>query len=477
MASRFLILWGWLALGALGSLTTSAGAWTTAEVRGLPYISFAEIASYYGFQPSDIDTKQLTLKRPSASIQWTVSASSKLSTLNGLNFYLSYPVLRVGDKGLHLSAFDLTHVIDPILSPSSRREASQLRVVILDAAGGGSEPGVKSRTAQEKELTLDMAKRLQPRLEALGLKTFLTRSEDVDLSLEDRMLLATTQREECLYLSLHSRPAGTGTPGVVTLTLPPSGTPATSLPEGEKPGEQFYEGHINERESMALATAVHGAVVTQKGIQDQGIRREWAPELKALSMPGLVIQLGQLGDAAEGPKLASPGYRDTLASGITQGLKRYATVMAQGSNSHTQELHFESVEVFPDQIQSLKGERVRVRATIAKTPGKPIDFHQVQIQVFFFDRVNREEIDLSTCDPIQPNWISVLPTWKDSDSEIVEFTYQQPPYDATLLKALGRRLYYGFVLRLVHQNRLMAEHSEPPNLKRGLSTFTTLEPR
>jgi hypothetical protein len=45
------------------------------------------------------------------------------------------------------------------------------------------------------------------------------------------------------------------------------------------------------------------------------------------------------------------------------------------------------------------------------------------------------------------------------------------------VKSLGRRTYYGFVLRLIYDGALMDEFAEPSNLKRGLGNFTAVLPR
>jgi hypothetical protein len=321
--------------------------------------------------------------------------------------------------------------------------------------------------------------RLKTLLEAAGYTVFVTREVDIDLAVDERVLLANSMREEAIFLSLHCSHGSDHERGVETFTLAPSGTPSTTGDEGRAADQKFYPGNINDRESMALATALQGTLLTELKATDLGIRRARFDELKGVAMPAVVCSVGRLAHPEEGKRLGGdPGYRQRVAAALGSGIERYARVMAAGNQPRDRLLKFGQVQVFPDKVRSLTGEQVRVRASVVKTEASAtIDAAKVVLQVFFLDFVNNEEIDLSTCDTPQADWISVTPNWQQANYEQVEFTYQQPMFDESLLKSLGRRTYYGFVLRLVYDGALMDEFAEPANLKRGLGNFTAILPR
>ena len=76
------------------------------------------------------------------------------------------------------------------------------KTVIIDAGHGGTDPGATSRhTGQrEKDLTLDMARRL--RAELGGFRSIMTRSDDNSVDLDERVRLAN-RRGDAILASLH----------------------------------------------------------------------------------------------------------------------------------------------------------------------------------------------------------------------------------------------------------------------------------
>jgi N-acetylmuramoyl-L-alanine amidase len=96
------------------------------------------------------------------------------------------PQLINGEPYIH--ALDVEKNIQPLLNGISDIVITK-RIVVLDPGHGGEDPGTKSVIANhfEKDYTLDWARRLRPLLEAQGWKVYLTRTNDVRLSLSDRV--------------------------------------------------------------------------------------------------------------------------------------------------------------------------------------------------------------------------------------------------------------------------------------------------
>lgn len=465
--------------------TKAKPGWTVIDYRGQAYLDLAEVAKFFEFPTYTKEGKSITLAKSKRldgrefPIKCRAQAGSKLVSINSLKFYLSYPLVAWRDGKVIISAFDLIHVIDPILRPDQMREPSQLKVVVLDAARGGSETGLASKHGKEKDVTLDVARHARQALEQAGYTVLMTRGDDTTQSHADRLKRANAVAEESIFISLHCGFGGERERGVEMFTLAPSGTPTTTGEEGAKPDSRFYPGNINDRESMALATALQGALVAGAETEDLGIRRARFQELKDIRIPAVVCNLGRLAHPVEGKKLgADPAYRRQLAQALAAGVDRYARVMATGAPVREHALKFSRVEASPVAREPDGSETVHVKAAIARTDGAPpIDPAKVTLQIYFLDFVNGEEIDLSSCDTPRVNWLSALPDWKSSAYEEVDFTYLQPGFDEALRKNLGRRSYYGFVLRLIYDDELMDEYAEPANVRRGLGNFTAVLPR
>src|SRR5262249_20270422 len=75
-------------------------------------------------------------------------------------------------------------------APESPPGERRLRVVVIDPAHGGSDAGVVSGAAIEKDLTLALARRLDEELGRQGIRTVLTRTDDRDVPAETRAEIA-----------------------------------------------------------------------------------------------------------------------------------------------------------------------------------------------------------------------------------------------------------------------------------------------
>ena len=80
----------------------------------------------------------------------------------------------------------------------------KIRTIVIDPGHGGEDPGTSGEFGtREKDITLDIARRLQQRLGRYdGYCVLLTRTEDETLSLESRIEFANLQRAD-LFVSIH----------------------------------------------------------------------------------------------------------------------------------------------------------------------------------------------------------------------------------------------------------------------------------
>lgn len=123
------------------------------------------------------------------------------------------------------------------------------------------------------------------------------------------------------------------------------------------------------------------------------------------------------------------------------------------------------------------GDRITLMLPITASGTAVIDRSQVELQIFLFESVNGAEIDITTSDPPETKWLSVLPDWQAGVTEWFQASYYRPPFNALEAKQYGKRRYYGYVARLIYAGRVMDEASYPPNLNRCLYYFTPVFPR
>jgi N-acetylmuramoyl-L-alanine amidase len=80
--------------------------------------------------------------------------------------------------------------------------ANGRKLVVIDAGHGGDATGTIYRSTEEKDLNLDMAKRLDSLLSQKGTRTYMLRSEDCDVDNYERVYIAN-KLNASLYLSIH----------------------------------------------------------------------------------------------------------------------------------------------------------------------------------------------------------------------------------------------------------------------------------
>lgn len=241
----------------------------------------------------------------------------------GLDFWLGFAPRLI--KGLpYLHAVDARKTLQPLLGPSWRW-ASTNRVIVLDAGHGGNDPGTRSvlNGEQEKFYALDWARRLERLLVERGWRVVLTRTNDVALSLAERVAMAERARAG-LFVSLHFNhgPGNGGLSGVETYCLAPTGMPS-SLDRGF--GDDTREWHPNnafDEENFQLAAALHRAVLGATGARDRGVRRaRFLGVLRGQNRPAVLIEGGYLSNPEEARKIATSAYRQQLAEGVARALE------------------------------------------------------------------------------------------------------------------------------------------------------------
>jgi len=114
-----------------------------------------------------------------------------------------------------------------------------------------------------------------------------------------------------------------------------------------------------------------------------------------------------------------------------------------------------------DKGSMVNGETVLLRVPIQREAEGNIIASEVSIYVYFYDRVNGERIEKSTADPPSSAWRTLPINWGSADPEIFEIVYHHPVLSPKEVRELGRRRYFGYVLKLYYQDRLQDIIAKP----------------
>ncbi len=113
---------------------------------------------------------------------------------------------------------------------------------------------------------------------------------------------------------------------------------------------------------------------------------------------------------------------------------------------------------------AVNGEKVVLRIPILRQGNATVDPAQVDIDVYFFDRVNGEKVAQTIADEPLSAWGAPPVDWGGVGEEPLEVTYFLPALTPGEIAAHGRRSYHGYVVRLYYQHKLQDVAAEPRDL-------------
>jgi N-acetylmuramoyl-L-alanine amidase len=325
------IRYGGVCVAVLFLFTCQALAfeWTLVKHDGRDYVPIEEVAKFYSFTQVTYSDDNINLE--GATLRMLGGVNSRELYLNGLKFILSFPIIRADDRIL-LSRMDLSKLVEPVLRPA-KILAKPVRTLVLDAGHGGFDQGAQSILGKEKDFALDVVQRARDLLLKAGFNVRLTRSADVFVPLEDRAAFANRQ-SAAVFVSVHfNAGAREDAEGLETYSLAPRGVPSTNSLNLTLSDLQPCIGNTRDPENIALATAMHAALITRVGGSDRGIKRARFIVLRDSNIPGVLIEGGFLTNPQDRVRIATPIYRQLLAQAILQGILSYNRALNRGGNT------------------------------------------------------------------------------------------------------------------------------------------------
>jgi len=259
--------------------------------------------------------------------QWTnidVGKGERMLYLNRLPIYLGFPTLESSGR-LYMAKADYQHVLQPILTPQAFSGKPALRRIIVDAGHGGKDVGAKNDAYRlyEKNLTLDVSRRLKSMLERAGYEVVMTRDSDVFIPLERRPQIANRANGD-LFISIHFNAAGSSTAeGFETFALTPQYQASSKYSKPGRGDSTRYDGNDQDPWNTLLGYHVQRALVQRVGGPDRGLKRARFLVLKHLDCPGVLVELGFVSNPATAQKVRNAVFRQTLAQSLYDGIVLY----------------------------------------------------------------------------------------------------------------------------------------------------------
>jgi len=206
--------------------------------------------------------------------------------------------------------------------PAQPQTSKPFAVVVLDPGHGGEDSGAMCGGVMEKDLTLDIARRVDRLLDSEGVATLMTRLGDSYVSLADRAAFGN-RANGSIFISIHfnedNKPVASGVETYYAAHQINSGsTFAAWLP--------FFSrspSNSPKPESQSLAGFIQEALVARTRSVDRGTQAKQFFVIANVTSPAVLIECGFITNKDELSKLVSEDYRDQLAAAVADGVLRY----------------------------------------------------------------------------------------------------------------------------------------------------------
>ena len=231
--------------------------------------------------------------------------------------------------------------------PLARQLGAGVNRIVIDAGHGGKDPGTHADSLREKDIALDIAKRVRDDLTERGFEVIMTRDKDVFIPLEQRAFIANS-RDADLFVSIHVNAArnrrargletfylnlATSADAAEVAARENASTGMVRMADVRKLVDQIVN-HSRKEESRELATTMQAAMTRSiLGREDhplnRGVKTAGFHVLLGAQMPAVIVQVGFVSNREEARQLRSASHRNKLVSAIADGVNRYAATLGQ----------------------------------------------------------------------------------------------------------------------------------------------------
>jgi N-acetylmuramoyl-L-alanine amidase len=172
-----------------------------------------------------------------------------------------------------------------------------IKSVVIDAGHGGSDYGAIKAGINEKDINLDIAKRVQAILMSKKVVVYMERDKDETVSLKDRVQFCE-EKSPIVFVSIH-------------------------VNSSVKPEIFGIETHYYHQESLGLAQTVHEKLISHVPSKDRGLFKSKFYVINHTKVPAILVEIGFLSNDTERAQLVSEYRKQQTAEAIAEGILKY----------------------------------------------------------------------------------------------------------------------------------------------------------
>jgi N-acetylmuramoyl-L-alanine amidase len=244
---------------------------------------------------------------------------------------------------------------DPFQAPDNRPnrkpapatpDIDRLVTVVIDPGHGGEDPGAVGRGGSlEKNVTLEIARRLKAKIDATpNMRALLTRDGDYFIPLQQRVAKARRVNAD-LFVSVHAdafvKPTARGSSVFVLSENGASSSAARWLANKENAADLIGGVNLGVKDphlartlldlsqtatlndSLKLGKAVLGELGGINDLHKGHVEQAGFAVLKAPDIPSILVETAFISNPEEEARLTDDGYQNKMADALLNGMRRY----------------------------------------------------------------------------------------------------------------------------------------------------------
>lgn len=242
------------------------------------------------------------------TVQYTGLKDMKIDLLPKVGLKLSLPLEKDSAVDCYLgsdgkSVRIILKSAKPKKSVCSNENAMSLprcngkHLVVIDAGHGGSDYGAIRDGINEKDINLDVAKRVQAILASKGVLVEMTRTSDETVSLLDRTIFCAKKSPD-IFVSIH-------------------------VNSSVRPEIIGLETHYYHQDSIDLAHTVHTSMCSYVKSKDRGLFKSKFYVINHTEVPAILVEIGFISNGDERANLVSEQRKQQTANAISEGILKY----------------------------------------------------------------------------------------------------------------------------------------------------------
>lgn len=170
--------------------------------------------------------------------------------------------------------------------------------VVIDPGHGGSDCGAIRGSVKEKDITLDVSKRVEKLLNAKkNYEVFMTRTNDETVSLQERVEISENVQPD-VFVSIHVNSSNSSTP-------------------------KGLETHYYKENSLMLAKTVHASLLNQVNASNRGLFKSKFYVINHTTAPAILVEIGFLSNDSERAQILTESRKQATAKAIAEGIHDY----------------------------------------------------------------------------------------------------------------------------------------------------------